>query len=92
MIAVEQFSLESLGFGQFDTTEGRLALAIARYHLQHENWQNAQDFAVTLGLKHVGISVGLQRDLEELASLARRSNRKSKTWIRSKSLQQNRMG
>lgn len=69
-IAVEQFSLESLGFGQFDTTEGRLALAIARYHLQRENWQNAQDFA-TLGLKHVGISVGLQRDLEELASLAK---------------------
>ena len=50
-VAVEQFSVEALGFGQFDTTEGRLALAIARYHSKHENWQRAEAFA-NLGLKY----------------------------------------
>ncbi len=70
-IAVEQFSVEALGFGQFDTTEGRLALAIARYHSKHENWQRAEAFA-SLGLKYVGISVGLQRDLEEVICFCKR--------------------
>ncbi|WMW81494.1 DUF4304 domain-containing protein [Undibacterium cyanobacteriorum] len=64
-ITPDDFSVEKMGFNQFDTTEGRLALSIARYRMKYELYESAQAFA-QLGLKYVGISVGLQRDLEEL--------------------------
>lgn len=64
-ITPDDFSVEAMGFHQFDTTEGRLALSIARYRMKYEQYESAEAFA-HLGLKYVGISVGLQRDLEEL--------------------------
>lgn len=68
VVELDRFSVEALGFGQFDTNEGRLALAISRYHYSRDNWLRAQEFA-KLGLQYVGISVGLQRDLENLIEM-----------------------
>ena len=64
-ISVEEFSVQAMGFEGFASDEGRLALATARYLVLKEQTEKARAFAEH-GLRHVGISVGLQRDFEEL--------------------------
>lgn len=64
-ISVEEFSMQTMGFEGFASDEGRLALATARYLVLKEQTEKARAFAEH-GLRHVGISVGLQRDFEDL--------------------------
>jgi hypothetical protein len=64
-ISVEEFSVSSMGFDGFASDAGRLALATSRYLVLKGQNEKARAFA-ELGLRHVGISVGLQRDFEEL--------------------------
>lgn len=64
-ISVEKFNVQAMGFEGFASDEGRLALATARYLVLKKQHEKARTFAEH-GLRHVGISVGLQRDFEEL--------------------------
>lgn len=64
-VTLENFSVQAMGFDGYGTDEGRLALATARYLVVHGETTKARAFA-TYGLQHVGISVGLQRDFEDL--------------------------
>ncbi len=67
-ISLQDFSVKAMGFEGFATDEGRLALATARYLVLHGEPEKARAFA-NHGLQHVGISVGLQRDFEDLLQL-----------------------
>ncbi len=64
-ISIEEFSVRNMGFEGFASDAGRLALATARYLAFKGQVEKARAFA-ELGLRHVGISVGLQGHFEEL--------------------------